>query len=290
MSQALSLLPQTSLAGGLSGFAALVQQANQYPLLTAEEEQKLTLRYRRENDLQAAQRLVLSHLRFVVKITREFGGYGLPAEDLAQEGTIGLMKAVKRFDPERGVRLASFALHWIRAEIYEYVIRNWRIVKVATTKAQRKLFFKLRQAKKSLGWLNEKQLIEVADELKVRPEDVSEMERRLSAHDAIFEASQEEGDDRPTLAPEEYLQDQRFEPSRTLERQESESDKIEALQHALAQLKPRSQEIIRRRWMQEPKATLDELAQEYAISIERVRQIERDAMRKMARLLEPTRQ
>ena len=265
----------------------LFQQAYRQPMLSPEEERELALRYRDHNDLDAAQRLVLSNLRFVLKISYDYLGYGLPLEDIAQEGTVGLMKAVKRYEPDRGVRLVSFAVHWIRAEIYEFVIKNWRIVKVATTKAQRKLFFKLRQSKKALGWLSDDQVKYVAEELNVRPEDVAEMESRLSSRDKPFDPTPDDSEQQGGFvsSPESYLGDERYEPLSLIENWESNEVLREAIKEAYLNLNERSQDILRRRWMSESKETLDTLAKEYGVSKERVRQIERAAMDKIAKAI-----
>jgi RNA polymerase sigma-32 factor len=262
---------------------AYIQTVGRFPILSAEEEQRLARRFRAEADLEAARQLVLSHLRLVVAIARGYLGYGLPHSDLIQEGNIGLMKAVKRFDPERGVRLVSFAIHWIKAEIHEYILRNWRLVKVATTKAQRKLFFNLRSMKKGLAPLTRKDVARVADELKVKPEEVVEMETRLSGQELAFEGDRE---DEEAYAPVHYLADEAAEPYRVLEAEESERVRAEGLQKALATLDPRSRRIVEARWLREKDAaTLHELAAEFKVSAERIRQIEAKALDKMRRLL-----
>jgi RNA polymerase sigma-32 factor len=261
------------------------QAVHNIPMLSAAEERALALHLREDNDLEAARRLVLSHLRFVVRIARGYGGYGLPLADLIQEGNIGLMKAVKRFDPEQGVRLVSFAVHWIRAEIHEFILRNWRIVKVATTKAQRKLFFNLRSAKKRLGWLNRKEVDGVAQDLGVSPEQVMEMETRLSAQDAPFDGSTAEDTDEDSLAPATYLSDLSADPAGQLEQLDQEDHYGQRLQQAMEALDPRSKEIISRRWLQENKSTLHELAAEYQISAERIRQVENSAIKKLRSML-----
>jgi len=251
-------------------------------MLTPEEEKSLAKRLRRDNDLEAARRLVMSHLRFVVRIARGYTGYGLPLPDLIQEGTIGLMKAVQRFDPDIGVRLVSFAVHWIRAEMHEYILRNWRIVKIATTKAQRKLFFNLRSTKKRLGWFTKDEVEEVARELGVKPETVLEMEARLSGNDIAFENHQDsDDDDRISAAPAAYLADMRMEPATQLEKEDSISDERERLYSALEGLDERSRTILETRWLSEKKLTLHELAQRYGVSAERIRQIEKNAMQKL---------
>jgi RNA polymerase sigma-32 factor len=262
---------------------AYIQTVNRFPLLTAEEEHRLARRFRDEGDLEAARQLVLSHLRLVVAIARGYLGYGLPHADLIQEGNIGLMKAVKRYDPERGVRLVSFAIHWIKAEMHEYILRNWRLVKVATTKAQRKLFFNLRSMKKGLAPLTTKDVKRVADELRVKPEEVVEMETRLSGQELAFEGDR---DDEEAYAPAHYLADETAEPYRLLEAEESERVRNEGLQQALATLDPRSRRIVEARWLREKDAaTLHDLAAEFNVSAERIRQIEAKALDKMKKLL-----
>lgn len=279
MSKALQLaLPLPT--GSLEAYQHAV---NGIPMLSAEEERELAQRYRREQDLDAAWQLVLSHLRFVVRIARSYTGYGLPLADLIQEGNIGLMKAVKRYDPDWGVRLVSFAVHWIRAEIHEYILRNWRIVKVATTKAQRKLFFNLRSAKKRLGWLNREEVDAVADELGVTSSDVVEMEKRLNAHDAAFDVpvDVDTNDERERMAPVAYLADNRFDPASAIEESEWSDYSTDRLQDALEQLDERSRDIIMQRWLNEDKATLQELAGRYEVSAERIRQLEKNAIKKL---------
>ena len=262
-------------AADLQGYLRAVQA---FPFLTADEERDLAVRFRRDDDLDAAWQLVTSHLRYVAKIARGYRGYGLPQEDLIQEGNIGLMKAVKRFDPGVGVRLVSFAMHWIRAEIHEFVLRNWRIVKVATTKAQRKLFFNLRGAKQRSGALSRAEIDEIADDLAVRPEDVVEMERRLEAHDAAFDGLV--GDD-DRAAPAAFIADPASDPSETVEAEQWTEAATGRLRIALERLDERSRDIVRRRWLAEPKAKLRELAEEYGISAERVRQVEAQALREL---------
>ena len=260
-----------------------IQAVSQVPMLSAEEEQDLARRLQLRNDLEAAQRLIVAHLRFVVHIARGYLGYGLPLGDLIQEGNIGLMKAVKRFDPAHGVRLVSFAVHWIRAEIHEFILRNWRIVKVATTKAQRKLFFKLRGSKKRLGWLNNEEVNTVARELGVSPDNVLEMESRLSGHDVSFDPTPEaDGNDEiESYAPSAYLRDEQADPSETLEREDWEDQTVSRLGAALERLDPRSRDIVQRRWLNDDKPTLHELAAEYQVSAERIRQLETNAMKKL---------
>jgi len=263
--------------GSLDAYRTAV---NSVPMLSAEEERELARRYREEHDLEAAWRLVMSHLRFVVRVARGYEGYGLPIADLIQEGNVGLMKAVKRFDPSLGVRLVSFAVHWIRAEIHEFILRNWRIVKVATTKAQRKLFFNLRAAKRRLGWLSHDEVREVAEDLGVRTEDVLEMEKRLSAHDAAFDGALE-GDEEGPKSPAEGLADTRYEPGAALEEAEWGEFAGQRLARALETLDARARDIVTRRWLREPRAKLRELAAEYGVSAERIRQIEAEALRRL---------
>tara|TARA_B100000678_G_C18179077_1_gene490395 strand:+ start:527 stop:1393 length:867 start_codon:yes stop_codon:yes gene_type:complete len=275
-----SLLPVGHLSPGhdLNGY---IQAVNRIPLLTVDEEQDLAHRLQQEGDLEAARRLVMSHLRFVVHIARSYSGYGLPQADLIQEGNVGLMKAVKRFDPTQGVRLVSFAVHWIKAEIHEFVLRNWRIVKIATTKAQRKLFFNLRGAKKRLAWLNSDEVDAIAKDLDVKPEVVREMEGRLASHDAGFDASPSEDEDSAYQAPVHYLDDASQDPATKLEDSDWEQDATRRLQGALAELDERSRDILSQRWLAENKATLHELADVYGVSAERIRQLEKNAMKKI---------
>jgi RNA polymerase sigma-32 factor len=259
-----------------------IHSVNQIPMVSAEREQQLARRYREHNDLDAARELVLSHLRFVVRVARGYNGYGLPQADLIQEGNIGLMKAVKRFDPEVGVRLVSFAVHWVRAEIHEYILRNWRIVKVATTKAQRKLFFNLRSAKKRLGWLNHEEVEGVAEDLGVSSRDVLEMERRLSAHDAPYDGAVADNDDEgAAFAPAGYLENPEPGPEQEVELTQDEDQDQQHLQLALDSLDSRSREIVSRRWLSDSKSTLHELAEEFGVSAERIRQVEKAALEKM---------
>ena len=259
---------------------------NQVPMLTSEEEHELAVRWQRDQDLMAAQKLVLSHLRFVVHVARGYSGYGLPQADLIQEGNIGLMKAVKRFDPSMNVRLVSFAVHWIRAEMHEFILRNWRIVKVATTKAQRKLFFNLRSAKKRLGWMNKAEVDAIAADLGVAPETVMEMESRLSGHDAAFDGHADHDDEDGLPTPAAYLQDMRHDPATLLENSEWEEDSATRLHGALMTLDARSRDILEHRWLAEKKLTLQDLAAKYNVSAERVRQIEVNAMKKIKATLE----
>ncbi len=279
MTTALQKLPLNLPTGSLESY---IQSVNQFPILSADEERELAVRLRDHNDLNAARALVLSHLRFVVRIARGYSGYGLPQGDLIQEGNIGLMKAVKRFDPDVGVRLVSFAVHWIRAEIHEFILRNWRIVKVATTKAQRKLFFNLRSAKERLGWFSQEEVNAVAQDLGVKPETVLEMEARLSAQDAAFDGHGDDGDEEFHSTPAQYLGDNRYDPARQVEGEEWSEHNLERLEESLAGLDARSQEIIQRRWLADgEKATLQELADQYRVSAERIRQIEQNALRKL---------
>ncbi|GAB2780996.1 RNA polymerase sigma factor RpoH [Halomonas shantousis] len=279
-----SLLPVGHLSPGhdLNGY---IQAVNSIPVLTAEEERELAFRLHDHNDLEAARRMVMSHLRFVVHIARSYSGYGLPQADLIQEGNVGLMKAVKRFDPNQGVRLVSFAVHWIKAEIHEFVLRNWRIVKIATTKAQRKLFFNLRSAKKRLAWLNNDEIEAIAKDLDVKPEVVRDMEGRLSAFDAGFDASPADEEEQGYQAPVHYLEDGRYDPASQLEESDWEEDSTRRLQDALANLDDRSRDILQQRWLSEEKSTLHELADVYGVSAERIRQLEKNAMKKLKQAL-----
>ncbi|MDH5377273.1 MAG: RNA polymerase sigma factor RpoH [Gammaproteobacteria bacterium] len=275
-----------TLAVPQGSLEAYIHSANQIPVLSAEEERELAVRYRSDEDLEAARQLILSHLRFVIQIARGYKGYGLQLGDLIQEGNIGLMKAVKRFDPEHDVRLVSFAVHWIKAEIHEFILKNWRIVKVATTKAQRKLFFNLRKSKTRLGWFNQAEVDAVANDLGVNPAVVLEMEQRLAAHDASFDSYGDDDDDNYVApAPAAYLEDNRHDPARTLENSDWEENNSDRLAHALSALDDRSRDIIKRRWLAEKKSTLQELAAEYSVSAERVRQLESNAMKKLKNTL-----
>ncbi|MDE1515586.1 MULTISPECIES: RNA polymerase sigma factor RpoH [Vibrio] len=260
-----------------------IRSVNGYPMLSADEERELAERLHYKGDIEAAKGLILSHLRFVVHVARGYSGYGLPIADLVQEGNIGLMKAVKRFNPEMGVRLVSFAVHWIKAEIHEYVLRNWRIVKVATTKAQRKLFFNLRKSKKRLGWFNAGEVETVARELGVEPAEVREMESRLAAQDAAFEMSAEDDDNGMAYtAPVLYLEDKQSDLADNLEAENWEAHTTQRLSMALASLDERSQHIVRARWLDDDnKTTLQDLAEQYGVSAERIRQLEKNAMRKL---------
>jgi RNA polymerase sigma-32 factor len=271
-------------AGPVGSLDSYIDRVSQIPVLSKEDEVALAVRFRSEADLDAARQLVLSHLRFVVHIARGYLGYGLPMGDLVQEGNVGLMKAVKRFDPGVGVRLVSFAVHWIRAEIHEYVLRNWRLVKVATTKSQRKLFFNLRRMKKNLAWLSEAETAAVAKDLGVEVSDVREMEQRLSARDMSFDPAPE-SDDEETYSPAMYLPASNADPAVEVERAEWEEDSTDRLELALEKLDERSRSILKRRWMTDDKATLHELADEYGISAERVRQVESNAINKLKGLM-----
>ena len=270
----------TLSAGSLDSYVSTV---NQIPVLTKEDEYDLAVRLRDQGDLDAARALITHHLRFVARIAKGYGGYGLPIADLIQEGNIGLMKAVKKFDPEVGVRLVSFAVHWIRAEIHEFVLRNWRIVKVATTKAQRKLFFNLRSSKKRLGWLNHSEVESVAGDLGVRPEEVLEMESRLSGQDIGFDAPVSASGDTDEMisVPAAYLTSQSEDPSQALENTDWSTHQNHKLGNALAQLDDRARKIIESRWLGEQKRTLQDLANELGVSAERVRQLENNALKKL---------
>ncbi len=280
-----SLMPIGMNLATEAGLTNYLRAVNAAPILTAEEERKLTRRYHKTGDLDAARQLVLSHLRFVVKVARGFSGYGLPQADLIQEGNIGLMKAVKHFDPKHKVRLLSFAVHWIRAEIFDYVLRNWRIVKVATTKAQRKLFFNLRKTRTHTGWMNQQEIDALAADLDVPTETVKEMESRLSGPDVPFDASDDADDEEFRAAPAGYLQDLRYNPEVVITKQDSESARDQQLALALGKLDDRSRDIIQRRWLDDDKPTLHDLAAEYGVSAERIRQIEKKAMTDMQRVL-----
>lgn len=262
-------------------FDAYLNVVRQIPQLTVEEEYDLACRFHDEGDLEAARQLVMTNLRFVVHIARGYSGYGLSMPDIIQEGNVGLMKAVKRYDPHVGVRLVSFAVHWIKAEIHEYVIKNWGIVKVATTKAQRKLFFNLRKAKKDLNWLSHDDAIAIADDLNVNLSDVYEMEKRLGNHDVSFDMSGDDTDDENYSAPVNYLQTYHGDPAELLEASDWEGNEHELLTEALKVLDERSLDILSSRWLVEKKATLQELAEKYNVSAERIRQLEQNAMKKL---------
>ena len=274
-------LPMPAIVGSIESY---IQAVNRFPILTQERETALARRFRQEDDLEAARQLVLSHLRVVVAIARGYAGYGLPQADLIQEGNIGLMKAVKRFDPERGVRLVSFAVHWIRAEIHELILRNWRIVKIATTKAQRKLFFNLRSLKQGLGTLGAEEAQAMASQLGVKTDDVVEMETRLGGQDLPLEPLGDADDE--SFAPIAYLRADNAEPGRLLEQEETERLRGQGLVRALEALDPRSRRIIEARWLSENKeATLHDLAGEFGVSAERIRQIESKAMARMKEVI-----
>jgi RNA polymerase sigma-32 factor len=283
MSSSLIALPTVSAAGSLDSY---IQAVNRFPILSQTEEVSLAQRFRAEGDLEAARKLVLSHLRVVVAIARNYNGYGLPQADLTQEGNIGLMKAVKRFEPDRGVRLVSFAVHWIRAEIHEFILRNWRIVKIATTKAQRKLFFNLRSLKQSLGTLGDAEVTSMAKQLGVKKQEVIEMETRLGGQDIALEPA---GDEDDGFGPIAYLRDPAPEPSQALEEEQTEERKRSGLRAAISALDPRSRRIIEARWLNENEsATLHDLANEFSVSAERIRQIEQKALLRMKSVLAET--
>ncbi|RWU11297.1 RNA polymerase sigma factor RpoH [Pseudidiomarina gelatinasegens] len=263
---------------------AYISTVNRIPMLSAEEERELATRLQEQDDLESARQLIMSHLRFVVHVARGYSGYGLPQADLIQEGNIGLMKAVRRFDPSVGVRLVSFAVHWIKAEIHEYVLKNWRMVKIATTKAQRKLFFNLRKMKKRLGWFTHEEVSTVAETLGVSTKEVMEMEARMSAHDQAFELSSDDDDakDGGTYSPAQYLEDKRSDLAEEVENEQWESHTQKRLLSAINTLDERSQDIVRARWLDDDnKTTLQELADKYQVSAERVRQLEANAMKKL---------
>jgi RNA polymerase sigma-32 factor len=276
---------ELALLGPIGSFDAYVDAVSRIPVLSREEESELATRLRRDDDLDAARQLVLSHLRFVVHIARGYHGYGLPLGDLVQEGNVGLMKAVKRFDPTVGVRLVSFAVHWIRAEIHEYVLRNWRLVKIATTKAQRKLFFNLRKYKRHLGWLSADETQAVARDLGVSAADVTEMERRLASRDVSYDLAPDADEEEESYSPSAYLPAPDADPAVAVERAEWDDDVTDKVAHAMAQLDARSQAVLRARWMTDQKATLHELADEYGVSAERIRQIEANAIKKLRKLV-----
>jgi RNA polymerase sigma-32 factor len=275
-----------ALAGPIGSLDAYLDRVSRIPVLSREEEHELAIKFRRDDDLEAARQLVLAHLRFVVHIARGYGGYGLPIGDLVQEGNVGLMKAVKRFDPDQNVRLVSFAVHWIRAEIHEYVLRNWRLVKIATTKAQRKLFFNLRRMKKNLTWLSAEETKAIAKELGVSAAEVTEMEQRLSARDMSFDPTPESDED-DVYSPAAYLPSPDSDPALSVESDEWESDSADRLQTAMGRLDDRSRDILQKRWMTEDKSTLHELADKYGVSAERIRQIEANALGKLRGFMAP---
>ena len=260
---------------------AYIHYVNQIPLLSHSEEQALATRLQVSGDLDAAKQLVLSHARYVVRVAKGYAGYGLPLNDLIQEGNIGLMKAVKRFDPAQGVRLVTFAVHWIKSEMHEFILRNWRIVKVATTKAQRKLFFNLRGAKKRLGWFTQDEVNAVANDLGVKPETVREMEMRLNSHDASFDGHDDDEDQENALIPANYLADHQANPALVFDAAHALEHNGNHLHAALSELDERSQEILQARWLDDEKATLQELASKYNVSAERIRQLEKNAMQKL---------
>ena len=282
----LTYVEERSLSVGSLG--SYISWVNRIPMLSIEEEQELALKFKKSNELESARKLVLSHLRFVVRIARGYSGYGLPQADLIQEGNIGLMKAVKRFDPKVGVRLVSFAVHWIRAEIHEFILRNWRIVKVATTKAQRKLFFNLRKHAKKRGWFSEQEAQTLAETLNVNTKDVRQMEERLNSYDEAFDGSDDDSDGGShtagccvSAAPAHYLQDKRYNPALQLEQIDWSYDQEQLLHNAIQTLDKRSQDILYQRWLNEKKLTLHELAEKYDVSAERIRQLEKNAMQKI---------
>lgn len=283
MSASTSLQPIGILAPG-ANLNAYVQAVSAFSILTVDEEQELARDLHHNGNLDAARKLVMAHLRFVVHIARSYNGYGLPLGDLVQEGNVGLMKAVKRFDPDKGVRLVSFAVHWIKAEIHEFILKNWRIVKIATTKAQRKLFFNLRGAKKRLAWLSNDEAHAVAADLGVDVKQVREMEGRLASYDAGFDAGEDDEDD-GYVAPAHYLEDNRYDPAVRLEESNWEESNVNSLEKAIEQLDDRSRVILQRRWLNDDKATLHDLAAEYGVSAERIRQLEKNAMNKVKTMM-----
>lgn len=283
MSTSTSLQPIGVLAPG-ANLNAYVQAVSAFSILTVDEEQKLANDLYFNGNLDAARKLVMAHLRFVVHIARSYNGYGLPLGDLVQEGNVGLMKAVKRFNPEKGVRLVSFAVHWIKAEIHEFILKNWRIVKIATTKAQRKLFFNLRGAKKRLAWLSNDEAHAVAQDLGVDVKQVREMEGRLASYDAGFDAD-EDDEESAYVAPAHYLEDNRYDPAVRLEESNWEESNVNGLESAMQKLDDRSRTILQRRWLNDDKATLHDLAAEYGVSAERIRQLEKNAMNKVKTMM-----
>jgi RNA polymerase sigma-32 factor len=281
MTNALMLRSQT-LPVPLGNLESYVHAIHAIPVLATGEERELAERLKHHGDLEAARQLILHNLRFVVKVARGYSGYGLPLGDLVQEGNVGLMKAVKRFDPDMNVRLISFAVHWIRAEIHEFILRNWKIVKVATTKAQRKLFFNLRSSKKRLGWLNQEEAQSMAADLGVSTAEVLEMEKRMSAHDVAFDLSvDQDDDDTSNFSPSQYLTAESADPAERLEAEEWDTYTRERFQNAMAGLDARSRDILASRWLAEEKATLHELAEKYSVSAERIRQLENAAVNKL---------
>ncbi|MET0988992.1 MAG: RNA polymerase sigma factor RpoH [Steroidobacteraceae bacterium] len=272
-------------AGPVGSLDAYVERVSRFSILSREEEFELATRFHRDSDLEAARQLVLSHLRFVVHIARGYSGYGLPVGDLVQEGNVGLMKAVKRFDPTVGVRLVSFAVHWIRAEIHEFVLRNWRVVKIATTKAQRKLFFNLRKYKKNLGWLTDAETAAIAEDLGVSKSEVSEMEQRLTSRELAFDPAPDADDEEGSYSPSAYLPHPEADPAIAVEREQWDDDTADRVAQALETLDDRSKNILRSRWMVDDKATLHDLAAQYGVSAERIRQIEANAIKKLRTLV-----
>jgi len=278
MSNQLQLAPLLSPGADLNAY---MNSVSSIPILSVEQEREIAEAYFYNEDLEAARKLVLSHLRFVVHLAKTYNGYGLPIADLIQEGNVGLMKAVKRYDPERGVRLVSFAVHWIKAEMHEYILRNWRIVKIATTKAQRKLFFNLRSQKKRLAWLSHDEAQAIADDLGVDIKDVQSMEGRLTASDMGFDLSSDDDDESPAHAPVQFLEDASLDPAQLIENDNWEESANINLYRALEDLDERSRDIIQKRWLSEDKSTLHDLAAEYGVSAERIRQLEKQAMTKV---------
>ncbi|MEK7991166.1 MAG: RNA polymerase sigma factor RpoH [Thiotrichaceae bacterium] len=283
MSTVIALSQSLNLTGISQSFESYVQTIRGIPILNREQEQELAKRYCEQGDLEAARQLTVSHLRFVLHIANSYRGYGLPQADIVQEGNIGLMKAVKRFDPSVGVRLVSFAVHWIKAEIHEYILKNWRIAKIATTKAQRKLFFNLRSMKKRWGWLNKEEVEKIATDLGVTQKDVREMEQRLTRQDVAFDAPDDNDED--SYSPATYLEDSRYDPAHLTEADDWEQNQHSLLYKAFSQLDERSQDIVQQRWLNEKKATLHDLAGKYQVSAERIRQIETAAMKKLKKFL-----
>jgi len=283
MSTSTSLQPIGVIAPG-ANLNAYVQAVSAFSILSVDEEQQLAKDLYFNGNLDAARKLVMAHLRFVVHIARSYNGYGLPLGDLVQEGNVGLMKAVKRFNPDKGVRLVSFAVHWIKAEIHEFILKNWRIVKIATTKAQRKLFFNLRGAKKRLAWLSNDEAAAVAQDLGVDIKQVREMEGRLASYDAGFDAD-EDDEDSAYVAPAHYLEDNRYDPAVRLEESNWEESNVNGLESAMQKLDDRSRAILQRRWLNDDKATLHDLAAEYGVSAERIRQLEKNAMNKVKTMM-----
>ncbi|WP_419419293.1 RNA polymerase sigma factor RpoH [Legionella sp. D16C41] len=281
-------LQLASLTLPIGSLDAYIHRVNQIPMLSAEEEYSYAERFQTEGDLESARNLVLAHLRYVVRVARGYLGYGLPLSDLIQEGNVGLMKAVKRFDPKLGVRLVSFAVHWIKAEIHEYVLRNWRIVKIATTKAQRKLFFNLRQMKTRLGWFNSEEVDAVANDLGVSRDEVMLMEQRLNAMDTSYDTPMSEDEDEAYKMPAHFLHDSGSDPAYLIEVERSGEQGKDNLFAALERLDERSQDILQRRWLAENKSTLHDLAAKYGVSAERVRQLEKNAMKKLKQYIEET--